>query len=472
MKKLLPFSVAALAALQLIAIPSDACRAAGNAKWVRPEIGTAYNGHTFVAATYPFGLLQPGPDTGREGWQYCSGYRWDDARITGFSQTHLNGTGCPDLGDLRIMPFAGEAKPDVSSAYRKETQVAEPGYYAVTLDDCGVKLEATVSPRCAIYRLAYPKGEGRLLVDCQHGIGWDLATSIVSCDARAEGDRRIVGTTRRRGWVDRLYSYVIEFDRPFTACEMLPKAAPDEKAPRFVLRFDLSDGTPLHVRIGYSTVDVDGARRNLAKEIPHFGFDGIRVAARAAWNHYLARADIDGTDEQKVSFYTALYHAFIQPNNIADVDGRYRGADGKVSVAESGRVKENWDLLDAHGYYPNDIVKSESVARLLECAYDDWCAGVMAERLGHAEDATFFKKRAGNWRNVLDPETGFIAAFAVYPCTRLVAAEFPDSFTKFVSFAARLAERLDAERAGGPSNPAPEPDDTHSDMLSSGFVQV
>ena len=504
MKKLLPLGFAALAALQLIAIPSDACCAAGNAKWVRPEIGTAYNGHTFVAATYPFGLLQPGPDTGREGWQYCSGYRWDDARITGFSQTHLNGTGCPDLGDLRIMPFAGEAKPDVSSAYRKETQVAEPGYYAVTLDDCGVKLEATVSPRCAIYRLAYPKGEGRLLVDCQHGIGWDLATSIVSCDARAEGDRRIVGTTRRRGWVDRLYSYVIEFDRPFTACETLPKAADGEKAPRFALRFDLSDGTPLHVRIGYSTVDVDGARRNLAKEIQHFGFDGIRVAARAAWNHYLARADIDGTDEQKVSFYTALYHAFIQPNNIADVDGRYRGADGKVSVAESGeyystlslwdtyraanplytliapekidamvatmvahqraagflpiwtlmgkdnqcmigshavpvivdaylkgfrgfdpeaayqairatlrerhadRVKENWDLLDAHGYYPNDIVKSESVARLLECAYDDWCAGVMAERLGHAEDAAFFRKRAGNWRNVLDPETGFM----------------------------------------------------------------
>ena len=289
MKKLLPSGVAALAALQLIAIPSDACCAAGNAKWVRPEIGTAYNGHTFVAATYPFGLLQPGPDTGREGWQYCSGYRWDDARITGFSQTHLNGTGCPDLGDLRIMPFAGEAKPDVSSAYRKETQVAEPGYYAVTLDDCGVKLEATVSPRCAIYRLAYPKGEGRLLVDCQHGIGWDLATSIVSCDARAEGDRRIVGTTRRRGWVDRLYSYVIEFDRPFTACETLPKAADGEKAPRFALRFDLSDGTPLHVRIGYSTVDVDGARRNLAKEIPHFGFDDIRVAARAAWNHYLVR---------------------------------------------------------------------------------------------------------------------------------------------------------------------------------------
>ena len=475
-----------------------------NAKWVRPEIGTAYNGHTFVAAAYPFGLLQPGPDTGRDGWQYCSGYRWDDTRITGFTQTHLNGTGCPDLGDLRIMPFAGAAKADVSSAYRKETQIAEPGYYAVALDDCGVKVESTVSPRCAIYRLSYPKGEGRLLVDCQYGIGHDLVKSIASCDARADGDRRIVGTTRRKGWVDRTYSFIIEFDRPFTACEELPKVSPDEKAPRFALSFDASDGAPIHAKIGYSTVDVDGARRNLDAEIKDFAFDRVRADARAAWNVYLGRADIEGTDEQKTNFYTALYHAFVQPNNIADVDGRYCGGKGKVAVAPTGeyystlslwdtyraanplytliapekvgamvstmvahnkaadflpiwtlmgkdnqcmigshavpvivdaylkgfggfdpeeayqairaslrerhegRAKEDWDLLDKYGYYPNDIVKSESVARLLECAYDDWCASVMAARLGHAEDAAFFLKRSGNWRNVLDPETGFM----------------------------------------------------------------
>ena len=475
-----------------------------NAKWVRPEIGTDYNGHTFVAAAYPLGLLQPGPDTGREGWQYCSGYRWDDDRIIGFMQTHLNGTGCPDLGDLRIMPFSGEAKADVSSAYRKETQIAEPGFYAVTLDDSGVRVEVAAAAHSAIYRMKYPAGRGRLLVDCQHGIGFDLATSIVSCDARAEGYRRIVGTTRRKGWVDRQYSFVIEFDRAFSECVVLPKGDPREKAPRFALAFDFADDSPLHARIGYSTVDVDGAGRNLAAEISDFSLDPVRSAARAAWNHYLDRADIEGSDTQKVNFYTALYHAFVQPNNIADVDGRYRGADGKVAVSKNGeyystlslwdtyraanplytliapekidsmvvsmvehnkaagylpiwtlmgkdnqcmigshavpvivdaylkgfggfdpeaayqairgtlrethadRKKENWDLLDKYGYYPNDIIKSESVARLLECAYDDWCAGVMAARLGHKEDAEFFMKRAGNWRNVLDPETGFM----------------------------------------------------------------
>lgn len=71
-----------------------------------------------------------------------------------------------------------------------------------------------------------------------------------------------------------------------------------------------------------------------------------------------------------------------------------------------------------------------------------------------------------------DPETGFIAAFVVYPCSRLVAAEFPGSFTKFASFAIRLAERLESERDASPSEPSPESDDTHHDMLSSGFVQV
>ena len=71
-----------------------------------------------------------------------------------------------------------------------------------------------------------------------------------------------------------------------------------------------------------------------------------------------------------------------------------------------------------------------------------------------------------------DPETGFIAAFVVYPCSRLVAAEFPDSFTKFASFAIRLAERLESERDASPSEPSPDSYDTHHDMLSSGFVHV
>ena len=512
-------------AVSLFAAAGIATASGGvHAGWVRPEIGCGGDGHTFPGAAYPFGLVQPSPDTGREGYRYCAGYRWEDDRIFGFSQTHLSGTGCGDLGDLRIMPVPGSAAaPGYSAPFRKETQQCECGYYAVTLDDSGVRVEATAAPHSAIYRLAYPAGRASLLVDCMWGIGGkELAKTILSCDARVDGNR-IVGTTVRRYWVTRSYSYVVEFDRPIAAWRRLEPAAPGEKAPRFVLDFDLADGRPLMVKVGYSLVDEAGAARNLAKEIPGFGFDEVRKAAFAAWNSQLLRMEVEGTDDEKTAFYSALYRLFIQPNGIADVDGRYRGADGQVHTAPGGvyystlslwdtfraahplytiiapemadgfvetmlehrraatflpiwtlmgrdnqcmigthsvpvivdwflktealtrdaapagadalsvhsrdrafwedayaaikdsltqrhpgRKLEDWELLDRYGWYPNDKVTSESVSRLLECTYDDWCAAQMARRLGHAEDAEFFLRRSRSWRNVVDPETHFV----------------------------------------------------------------
>ncbi len=493
-------------------------------KWVRPEIGTGGDGHTFPGAAYPFGLVQPSPDTGREGYRYCAGYRYEDERILGFSQTHLSGTGCGDLGDLRIMPFTGEVSPEVSSLFRKETQECEAGYYAVTLDDFLVRAEITAAAHSAVYRFTFSeKSEASLLVDCQWGIGGkDLSKTILSCDARIE-DNCIVGTTSRRHWVTRQYSYVMEFNHRIISCEELPKLNAEEKAPRFSLKFDLSDGEPLLVKIGYSLVDVDGAKRNVSTEVPDFDFDRIRTLASTRWDEVLSKMDVEGSETEKINFFSAMYRLFIQPNNIADVDGRYRGADGEVHVAHSGkyystlslwdtfrayhplatliaaemedgfvetilehqraagfmpiwtlmgrdnqcmigthsipvavdwflktetisrqsapggadkssshskdrqfweevyfaikdslttlhknRKLEDWPELDKYGYYPNDIVTSESVSRLLENTYDDWCASQMARRLGFAEDAEFFEKRSRCWRNVVDPETGFV----------------------------------------------------------------
>ena len=422
------------------------------------------------------------------------------------------------------MPFSGDASPDVSSAYRKETMKCECGYCAVTLEDSGVRAEMTAAPHSAIYRFTYPSNRAALLVDCMWGIGGkDIAKTILSCDAHVEGDRRIVGTTVRKYWVTRSYSFVVEFDRPIASWRKLEPKTPDEKAPRFVLDFDLSDGSPLMVKIGYSLVDTEGAARNLAAEIPAFDFNKVRQKALDAWNAQLSRMEVEGTDDERTAFYSALYRLFIQPNNIADVDGRYRGADGEVHTAQGGvyystlslwdtfrayhplatiiapemadgfietmlehakaatflpiwtlmgrdnqcmigthsvpvivdwflktealtrdaapagadalsvhsrdrafwegayaaikdsltnkhppRKLEDWELLDKYGWYPNDIVTSESVSRLLECTYDDWCAAQMAARLGHDDDAAFFLKRSRSWRNVVDPETHFV----------------------------------------------------------------
>ena len=321
---------------------------------VNPCIGCSDNGHCFAAAAWPFGLVQAGPDTGFAWWDYCSGYRYADTRILGFSQTHLSGTGCGDLGDVLIMPFTGDfdlSRTNWASAYRKETQVAKPGYYAVTLDDNHARVEVAVAAHSAIYRIAY-RGEERprLFADLQHGMtNWDPADifkQILSADVRREG-RIILGRVRRKTWVEREYSFAAELDCDVSGVTMLPALDPREKGPRAVLDLDLPPGGVLGLRIGISTVSPEAALANLRAEIPDWDLDRVRADARRAWNELLLRAEAVGaTDERKTSWYTSLYHLCIHPSDIADVDGRYRGADGKVAKAAGGHYYSTLSLWD------------------------------------------------------------------------------------------------------------------------------
>ena len=184
--------------------------------WVNPFIGCTDNGHCTPAACVPFGLVQAGADTGNKGWNYCGGYRYEDPSIMGFSQTHISGTGVPDLGDVRLQPFTGTGGTnDFRSVFRKETETAKPGYYAVTLDDFGVQAEVTATPHASIYRFVYGKdGPAKLLVDCQYGIGGDAFKQILASDVRLDGRTGIAGTVRRRCWVDRTYAFAVQSPVP------------------------------------------------------------------------------------------------------------------------------------------------------------------------------------------------------------------------------------------------------------------
>ncbi|OGV71069.1 MAG: alpha-mannosidase [Lentisphaerae bacterium RIFOXYA12_FULL_48_11] len=474
-------------------------------RYVNPFIGCAENGHTFPGACYPFGMIQASPDSGNCTWAYCSGYMYLDEKIWGFSQTHLNGTGCPDLGDVQLQPFTGSIeRENYHSRFSKESQQAKPGYYAVTLSDFGVDVELTASPRVAFHRYTYKKpAPARLLVDLQYGIvsGKDqLKRHILESNVTAEDKYTITGHNQAQAWVKRHYYYVIKFDKPYTVMKQLP-AQDGEKAPRYILDFDLKPGEQLQVKVALSTVSVDGAKRNLSVEIPGWDFVAVRQAAKNAWNGLLSRADVEGTKDQKENFYTSMYHLFIQPNNIADVDGQYRGADDKVMTAPDNayystlslwdtyraahplytiltpeRVdgfvntmiahqkaqgyvpiwtlwgkenhcmianhsvpvivdaylkgfrgfdaeaafqaiktsltvnhqKSDWDVYMKYGYLPFDIIKGESVSRTLEYVYDDYCAAQFAKALGKKEDAEYFGKRAGHYKNMFCPETKFM----------------------------------------------------------------
>ncbi len=286
---------------------------------VDPFIGTAGTGHTTPAACVPFGLVQPGPDTGRGGWEHCSGYIWGDKTICGFSQTHLNGTGCPDLGDVPILPFRGE-NPD-PQAHDKATETASPGYYAVTLKDAKVRCEMTATPHVGLYRFTYDgDGARRLLVDCQSAIGGNAEHQMRKADVALEADKTgLAGQIERSCWVNRTYSFAIAFDRPYTQVKELPRKG-GERAPRYVFDFDLKPGETLQVKVALSAEgDVAAAKKNLAAEAKGWRFDEKKKIARWMWNVLLARAEVDGDADAKKSFYTSLFHLFMQPNNLADV---------------------------------------------------------------------------------------------------------------------------------------------------------
>ncbi len=461
------------------------------AAYVNPFIGTAGTGHTTPAACAPFGLVQAGPDTGRSGWQYCGGYLWGDKTICGFSQTHTNGTGVIELGDLPILPFR-DGKP-VPQVHDKATETASPGYYAVTFKDAQIRTEITVRPHTALYRFTYGGDRPRrLLVDCQSALGgsrWQFRRADVTPGADRRG---ISGSIERHCWVARTYSFAMTFDRPYAKMTELPRAQ-GEKAPRYVFDFDLKPGEALEVRVALSAEGNETvARKNLEAETKGMTFDAVRAQTRVDWNALLGRAAAEGDEAAKTSFYTSLYHLLVQPNNIADagakpfystfscwdtfraahplytvltpdrvpefvdsmlvqgrrtgflpvwvlwgrdnqcmvgthsipviVDAYFKGlfpegADPKAvfeQIKETltrphrNRNKENWDLLDAYGYYPFDKIRGESVSRTLECVYDDWCAAQLAAKLGRSEDAAFFLRRSGYWKNVFDSKIGLV----------------------------------------------------------------
>ncbi len=326
------------------------------AGYADPLIGTAYTGHTFPGAARPFGFVQPGPHTGNFGWEHCSGYNNDDPRIWGFGQNHLTGTGIPDLGDLMMMPFSERSGPRFRSLWDKETEYAVPGYYSVSLTENDVNVEITCTKHTAVHRYHYEGASRNLYIDfqsAQTSSEHQYDTHVLDARVNFESPSTVTGYANVTGWVQRRYYYVIEFSSPVTGKEIVP-GNPSNKAPKYVLRFGPGDND-IMVKVAMSTVGIDEARANLAAEVPGWNFDRVRSDARDEWNRYFRMIEISGTEEQKTNFYTSFYHLLLQPNDIADASGSYRGADDKVYRAESGHYYSTFSLWDtfraAHPFY-------------------------------------------------------------------------------------------------------------------------
>jgi len=371
----------------LLAAGSAHAASAGDAAYaaVDPFIGTGGEGHTYPGATVPFGMVQLSPDTQikprKEAYGWAAGYRYDDQTIVGFSHTHFSGSGHSDLGDLLLMPISGEVRTergDVSqpgsgytSRFRHQSETAQPGYYAVTLDDYGVRAELTASPRVGVHRYSFPKGKpAHVLVDMRTSL-YDYPGKVLWSRLRVRADGTVTGFRETRGWAPgRQLYFAMRFSRPLrgsalqdTEENVLYKGFPPPGAdnPRQraqiegrqllgVFDFGTPDAgdKPLVVKVSISPVSEDNAIANLDAEVPGFDFDQVRADARKQWTQALSAIDAQGDPAQRTRFYTALYHTLLGPTLFMDSDGRYRGPDNAVHQARGWTNYSTFSLWDTY----------------------------------------------------------------------------------------------------------------------------
>lgn len=331
----------ALAAI--LAVASSCTGVTDYAGYVDTKIGSGGHGHVFVGASVPFGLVQLGPTSIPQQWDWCSGYHDSDSTVIGFSHTHLEGTGIGDLFDITVMPVTGSVeycREGLWSYADRTREVAEPDYYSVPLLRYDILAEMTATSRVGFHRYTFPASDSTAIVfDLENGGCWDKATDT---GIEAEGNDAVKGWRYSKGWArDQKVFFYAKFSKPFESIENIGRYAR--------VNFDLAEGEKIMLKVAISPVDIDGAKANMAAELPGWDFEKTRSDAREAWNRELSKISVNTDDEEtKTIFYTALYHTMIQPSEFCDVNGDYRGADGEIHRGNDFKTYTTFSLWDTY----------------------------------------------------------------------------------------------------------------------------
>ena len=352
MKRIYVFLPAAALLLAAACSPSQPAAESDFTRFVDPKIGTGGHGHVFVGANVPFGMVQVGPTSIPQEWDWVSGYHRSDSTVIGFSHTHLSGTGIGDLFDVTVMPVVGEVtyargtEDDPSSglwSYADRTrEIVRPGYYSVPLTRYGVTAEMTATPRVGLHRYTFPASDAAAVVfDLENGGCWDKATDTGF--RFSDDSTRISGWRYSTGWAkDQRVYFAAEFSKPFAKFETV-----GDKYAR--ASFSTTDGEQLLVKVALSPVSVEGAETNLAAELPEWDFEATAAAADKAWNDELSKVKITTEDETaKRIFYTGLYHTMVAPSVFCDVNGDYRGSDYEIHRAPGFTNYTTFSLWDTY----------------------------------------------------------------------------------------------------------------------------
>jgi predicted alpha-1,2-mannosidase len=361
--------VAAAATASALTITASSAQAAAPARvagpggdltsLVDPFVGTANGGDTFPGATMPFGMTQPSPDT--PSVPAGGGYNYNDSKITGFSTVHISGPGCPALGHVSVMPVTGAVTSTTAAGYAStfshSTEVAHPGYYAVTLGSYGVRAELTATDRTAWERYTFPAGAaGSILVNLGDAENPTEAAQVSITGASTVEGYQSTQVFCNAGYAPVTVYFVARFSRPFSTAGTwndgpVSWGTTSAQGTAIGAALGFSPGTTGQVvaKIGISYVSVANAAANLRAEARGFNFNAVAARARGTWEKWLQRVEVTGgTTAQRQTFYTALYHALIEPNIFSDVNGQYYGMDGQVHTAVGRTEYTNLSLWDTY----------------------------------------------------------------------------------------------------------------------------
>lgn len=358
-------------------------------QYVNPLIGTEKMGHTYPGATVPFGAVQLSPDTDTiamftngkynpDMYKYCAGYQYDDKTIVGFSHTHFSGTGHSDLGDFLIMPTVGKLQlnPGIEdapqngfrSAFSHSTEVAEPNYYKVELEDDNITAELTTTTRVGMHQYTFPKTDSaHIILDLMHGI-YNYDDKNVWTFLRVENDTLVTGYRQTNGWArTRTVYFAMTFSKPFVSygnknfktqqyrgfwgrfnqSRNFPEIAGEQI--RAYFDFKTSEDEKIKIKFAISPVSTANALENLRTEIPGWDFNAVKKAGQDQWNKELGKVAVQMNNrEDMVNFYTALYHAFISPTEYIDVNDEYKGLDQNVHKADDFVNYTTFSLWDTY----------------------------------------------------------------------------------------------------------------------------
>lgn len=325
---------------------------------VNPFIGTDFTGNTYPGAQAPFGMVQLSPDNGLAGWDRIAGYYYPDSTIAGFSHTHLSGTGAGDLYDVSFMPVTlpykeqSEGNLGIYSKFNHSDEHAYAGYYSVLLKDYNIKVELTATERVGIQRYTFPAAESAVFLNLKKAMNWDFTndSQIAIVDSCT-----IEGYRFSQGWArDQKLFFRSRFSKPFESVD-IDTTAVVLKGQRIgtayiaQFKFNTKDGEQITIATSLSSVSKEGAEKNLSAEAPHDDFDRYVADAKDRWNVQLGKINVQGTNaDDKVKFYTSLYHTMLAPTIYSDVDGSYRGADGEIHKTDGWVNYSTFSLWDTY----------------------------------------------------------------------------------------------------------------------------